>query len=1008
MPRAPHVPRSFHLHRLLPILLTLALVSPNRTRADCSPPGGVHINQVRFFDRGLPDDGRVNPLVELFNKGPSPIALDGYVVTSADRTIKTTLPAVSLPAGAFLEVRFETGTDDLDFGDRVGAVYTNTDSVDVFVHAADAVALYDAPGGNLVDFMAWSSSGAPPSGPAYDDAVAGGKWTSGDFVGVDPLEPLSTLRLLPDGYDNDSSDDWSHLGWSDSRYGAAVPGPNEIQTAPENGTAIPIGEIHFDWDAVSAAMSYRLVVATDAAFTTVVKDTIVFVNHADLYLTDPQHFWKVEVTDGCGPIAGATAWSFIDESLLPPGPKTAPGEPVRILAFGVLGVVREFQHKDSRLLCLYDSGDNGAFPPVFNRRRPGCTEAAGDAGPWDDAHPARHAAFTKVVAGGGLFPRAVNVSCPHCQNYCARACVAMLNHYYGGDLMQDRISYQFSVSGGFAAVHPEEDLGHDRPAMRAGTQVVLPWALDNSQIVGNNTATAPTYAQLKASIVAGFPVMAGVQGHVFIVDGYCDANSFMTRAGPLPATNMIHVADPWPTGMTPWQNYTNVAFTGYWQLAQAGAAAIVGHKQEATVTTDSDGDGVMDFDEGGQTHPPDRPRLLQSDPNMTDTGMDEVNDKQEIRAYTFHRLDHPAHNAAQVNAFNFADLDGDGLRAEADCDGDGDGDFDGGEDINGNGVNPGAGETCMFDAASKSIDFSTNKISYSPVEHVLPLGGTYHGSSSYSYYIFQKPPNDCSFSIAINTPYTGFFRTGTVFTDPNGNLFPSDFGTFPPGCYFAFLDIGHDGKFGNIVRRPGGDVAENCDLTTAFTVDQATAAEVSGPFLESVSGDVRVQWSFSAGAGAGDVTIERAAAAAGPWTPLATIPASPSSGPREFDDHGLTNPGVYFYRLRVGFASGERIFGPARIEVVEPPLELAAIGNPVRGAARFAVRVPRSGTVELDIYDGQGRRIRNLFTGWSRMGPVEFAWDGRNDHGAALSSGTYFVRVNAASRDRTAKFVFLR
>jgi lamin tail-like protein len=98
------------MSRLLPVVLLLALAS--RSAADCSPPGGIHVNEVRFIDAPSPmnDTGRLNPLVELFNKGATPVALGGWTVTDEARTVRATLPAVSLPAGALLVIHFATGT----------------------------------------------------------------------------------------------------------------------------------------------------------------------------------------------------------------------------------------------------------------------------------------------------------------------------------------------------------------------------------------------------------------------------------------------------------------------------------------------------------------------------------------------------------------------------------------------------------------------------------------------------------------------------------------------------------------------------------------------------------------------------------------------------------------------------------------------------------------------------------------------------------------------------------
>jgi flagellar hook assembly protein FlgD len=42
-----------------------------------------------------------------------------------------------------------------------------------------------------------------------------------------------------------------------------------------------------------------------------------------------------------------------------------------------------------------------------------------------------------------------------------------------------------------------------------------------------------------------------------------------------------------------------------------------------------------------------------------------------------------------------------------------------------------------------------------------------------------------------------------------------------------------------------------------------------------------------------------------------------------------------------------------------------------------------------------GREVRTLVTGFAGAGPHTTEWDGRDDRGVALPSGTYFARLVA-------------
>ncbi|HVP38870.1 MAG TPA: FlgD immunoglobulin-like domain containing protein [Candidatus Saccharimonadales bacterium] len=1005
------------------LVLVLGFVlPPHSARADCSAAGGLHINQVRYFDRARPDDGYVNAMVELFNKGPSPAPVGGYVLTTAGGAVKATLPAWTVPAGGFLDVFFAFGGGDSSFAGGVGTYFTDGDTANIFNHDVDGVALFAPAGGPLVDFMCWSSTGMPPSGAAYDSAVTDGLWPAGEYVPVDPSESLSSLRLSPDGYDRDDPRDWQHQPWSASNYAADDPGPNALQVSPGNQTALPAGVIHLAWSPVAAAASYRVRVATDSAFTSVVADTTVSAaaSSADLYLPGPGYFWTVQLIDSCGPVAQTAEWSFFDASLLPAAPSMPGGfKPTRTLTLGVLGVRQQFQHKDTRLLCLSDNHLDATGAPTFSR--PGCGEGVslpGVAAPWDGPHPDGHASVIFHIPAIFRIPaRDIELNCAHCQQYCARASVSMINQYFGGTLSQDRVSFQYMQA--VPGVHPEGDLGHDRPVPRATTNGILTWALLNSAVTPHLEAyvpapgggwrmvpNAPTMADIKRQVDAGFPLMCGQPGHVFVIDGYCQRGTFFANVPPV---DLVHKLDPWPTAaLQGWVAYNRVPLNAWWEIARAGAAAVAGRAQEATVTTDTDGDGVMDFDEGAQDHPADRPRLLQSDPKLVDTDGDEVPDKAEIRAYTFHLKDHPTHpgGAAAINQPNFP-VAPDGLRAEASCDADGDGQFDGAEDINGNGINPEPGETCMFDPASKNISFRTDHAIYDVGQHVILNGGVYHANSTYTWYLFQQPVANCAFSISPNQPYMGAFQTGNVTTDAAGNIPATDLGGFPPGCYYLFLDVGKDGKFGTIVRRPP-DVSEICDRSDGFSVREATAVEVSGPFAQPQDGRVLLTWWLSPAVGAQREVVQRAAAESGPWADVGVLDGAGLAGAQQYDDRTLQQAGKYYYRVVVTAGGSNSTFGPVLADVPLPPFRVQPVPNPSRGSLRVSCSVPRAGTARLEVFDVAGRRVRMLLDGLAPMGHSDFLWDGRTQAGARAPAGSYYLRLSTGAGARVARVTLLQ
>ena len=68
--------------------------------------------------------------------------------------------------------------------------------------------------------------------------------------------------------------------------------------------------------------------------------------------------------------------------------------------------------------------------------------------------------------------------------------------------------------------------------------------------------------------------------------------------------------------------------------------------------------------------------------------------------------------------------------------------------------------------------------------------------------------------------------------------------------------------------------------------------------------------------------------------------------------------------------------------------------NPFRQSTTIDYTVEQAAPVTLDIYDLLGRRVRRLVEAASHPpGPHRAVWDGRDDSGTPVSSGTYFYRL---------------
>jgi hypothetical protein len=69
--------------------------------------------------------------------------------------------------------------------------------------------------------------------------------------------------------------------------------------------------------------------------------------------------------------------------------------------------------------------------------------------------------------------------------------------------------------------------------------------------------------------------------------------------------------------------------------------------------------------------------------------------------------------------------------------------------------------------------------------------------------------------------------------------------------------------------------------------------------------------------------------------------------------------------------------------------------NPFNPATTIAMEIPRESSVRVGIYDLQGRRVRELYSGQLDRGTHTFRWDGRDDASRGVAGGVYFFRLEA-------------
>lgn len=89
-------------------------------------------------------------------------------------------------------------------------------------------------------------------------------------------------------------------------------------------------------------------------------------------------------------------------------------------------------------------------------------------------------------------------------------------------------------------------------------------------------------------------------------------------------------------------------------------------------------------------------------------------------------------------------------------------------------------------------------------------------------------------------------------------------------------------------------------------------------------------------------------------------------------------------------------------------LQLAAVPNPFNPQTRLDFTLPTPGRVTVRVFDSAGRLVRTLLAGVRPAGPASLIFDGRDGHGQALSSGMYFVKIEAGSLRAERKLLMVK
>ena len=87
---------------------------------------------------------------------------------------------------------------------------------------------------------------------------------------------------------------------------------------------------------------------------------------------------------------------------------------------------------------------------------------------------------------------------------------------------------------------------------------------------------------------------------------------------------------------------------------------------------------------------------------------------------------------------------------------------------------------------------------------------------------------------------------------------------------------------------------------------------------------------------------------------------------------------------------------------------LPSYPNPARNSATVSYQIPKSGMVNLKVYNIQGQLVKTLVDGVKQAGIHSVAWDCKNNEGKQVSNGIYLYRLNTKENTETKKITILK
>ncbi|MFC1481212.1 M6 family metalloprotease domain-containing protein [Candidatus Neomarinimicrobiota bacterium] len=208
-------------------------------------------------------------------------------------------------------------------------------------------------------------------------------------------------------------------------------------------------------------------------------------------------------------------------------------------------------------------------------------------------------------------------------------------------------------------------------------------------------------------------------------------------------------------------------------------------------------------------------------------------------------------------------------------------------------------------------------------------------------------------------------------------------------------------------------------VTRGYSIDSQGPGSPTNLSIASMIDSIVVAWQFDLAANHDFSHFNVYRDTLSTFEPDVTLPYGIAGSSNSFVDlHGV-NKRIYYYQVaavdingNIGELSSPTDGGYLETEPGPALPAQYALGqnypNPFNPTTTISLEIPKTGRVELIVYDLLGREVVKLVDGVIEPGKFIIRWSGRDARGAAVPSGIYFARMHAARYSKTIKMLLLK